>query len=128
MNVNESAASWQSLETRVRFEEGLSTLSSPVSESPAPLSRRGKPRPLTRHSVSTGGNLTVWFDTGPSGSAPVSSAYLHVEHPDPVIVPAGRAEPGALARFAGVMSEIFPGRALNSEDIDRAIRKLRGRE
>lgn len=73
-------------------------------------------------------DVTVWWD---AVAAPVSTrpnSYYSLGRPNSVLVPAGEPEPNVLDRFAGIMSEVFPGPPLRGEDIDKALRRIRGRE
>ncbi len=93
-----------------------------------PLQVRKKHRLPERERSASSSDITVWWDLV---AVPVSgdpSPYLTLGRPNSVLVPAGAAEPDALARFAGIMSEVFPGPPLRIEDIDKALRRIRGRE
>jgi hypothetical protein len=81
-----------------------------------------------RSSSASASDIIVWWD---SPAFPVSgspSAYYTLGRPSSVLVPAGPAEPDVLARFAGVIAEVFPGPPLRVEDINKALRRIRGRE
>jgi len=79
------------------------------------------------HAVASAGGEVITLDFGPMQSAPELAPYQVVERKDSVIIPAGRAEPDALERFAGIMAEVFGGPPLTTDDIDEALRKLRKR-
>ena len=77
---------------------------------------------------SSSNDVTVWWDTVATPASTSPTSYFELARPDPVLVPAGEPEPDALDRFAGIMSEVFPGPPLRAEDIDKALRRIRGGE
>jgi len=91
------------------------------------LELRKKHRLPERKRATSLSDVIVWWDPT-SAPMPGGGSYYTVGPSNPVLVPAGPAEPEALARFAGIMSEVFPGPPLRVEDIDRALRRIRGRD